>query len=44
MHRQIILFKALSGVVEALGEYAVPFIKLQLTNTAETLRSLVTNF
>lgn len=28
MHRQIILFKVLSGVVEALGEYAIPFIKL----------------
>jgi hypothetical protein len=37
MHRQIILYKALSGTVEALGEYAVPFIKLQMDNTRDTL-------
>lgn len=44
MHRQIILYKALSGVVEALGEYAVPFIKLQMTNTVDTLGSLINNY
>ena len=30
MHRQIMLFKAMTGIVEALGEYAIPFIKLQM--------------
>ena len=44
MHRQIILYKTLSGVVEALGEYAIPFIKLQMTNTCDVLQALITDF
>jgi len=44
MHRQIILYKALSGVVEVLGEYAVPFIKLHISNTVETLGALIKDF
>ena len=41
MHRQIILYKTLSGVVEALGEYAIPFIKLQMQNTCDVLQAFL---
>jgi hypothetical protein len=44
MHRQIILFKALSAIVQTLGEYAVPLIRLQINNTSEILGSLIKIF
>ena len=34
LHRQILLFRALSGLLDQLGEYAVPFLRLQIDNTA----------
>lgn len=44
LHRQIILFKAMSGVVNSLGEYAVPFIQLQMPNITEVLEELIRMF
>lgn len=38
------MFKALSGVVEQLGEYAVPFLRLQTENLRTVLADLIKVF
>ena len=34
----------MSGVVNSLGEYAVPFIQLQISNITEVLQELIKLF
>ena len=43
-HRQITMMKALSGVLEQLGEYAVPFLRLQTENQQHVLAHLIKVF